>query len=211
MCNLTEAIKRPFQDLRKLIIGIFLSLIPIVNFIACGYILENTKSAMKKNYKLTEWANFKDLFIKGLLFAVIAIIYIIPAILVMVFTGLTLGVTAVQGIFMHMSKAALVSALPVLSIGFVLFAILAFLACYMIPAAAMAYVSKNKFAAAFALGEIKKKAFTKKYFVAWILSHILLCLIFIGMLKLLPFGFMLVPFIGIMITYTLMAEAYGSK
>lgn len=208
MCNYTEAIKRPFQDLRKLVIGIFLSLIPIVNLIAYGYILENAKSAMKKNYKLTEWDNFGDLFTKGLLFVVIGVIYAIPALLVLAFTGLTFGAAAIQGLVQ--SKAAFLSALPVFGTGFILFAILAIIACFLTPAAVLNYVSKNKFSAAFEISRICKKACTKKYFVAWVLGMLYMLVLMAIMIPFLSIIFV-IPFIGMMTVYTLLAEAFGGK
>jgi hypothetical protein len=51
MVDYTVSIKRPFSDFKKLLIGIVLSIIPIVNFIALGYQLNCAKTAMKKKYE----------------------------------------------------------------------------------------------------------------------------------------------------------------
>lgn len=93
MVKYAEAIKRPFSDWKKLGIGGLMYLIPLVNIItglfAYGYGLLCAKTAKEK--KLPEWKNWGDLFVKGLLAAIIGIIYFIPAAIV----GALVGGTAV--------------------------------------------------------------------------------------------------------------------
>jgi len=48
MVDYGEAIKRPFSDVKKLLIGIVIQLIPIVNFMAIGYQLK-CANAMEKS------------------------------------------------------------------------------------------------------------------------------------------------------------------
>ena len=51
VANFGEAIKRPFTDLKILLIGIVLSIIPIVNWFTFGYFLECARTTgKKKNY-----------------------------------------------------------------------------------------------------------------------------------------------------------------
>jgi len=45
MVDYGGAFKKPFQDITKLVIGIVLMIIPIVNFLAMGYFIE-TASAL---------------------------------------------------------------------------------------------------------------------------------------------------------------------
>jgi hypothetical protein len=209
MVKFVEAIKRPFQDAKKLVIGIVLSIIPIVNLIALGYVLENTKSVMKKSYKLTEWKNWGDLFVKGLLFAVISLIYIIPALVVFLlalgnvfFASLMGGVT---------SPMSILANLPAVGIGMFVFIILALLASYVIPAATLNYIVKNKFSAAFDFAEIKKRAFKGEYLVAWLIGGVY-SLVLAAIFMWIPIvGASLATFITSMTTYTMIAEAYASK
>jgi len=164
MVNYGEAFKRPFQDIKKLLIGVVLYILPIVNFFAVGYQLNCAKSALKKDYKLPEWQNWGDLFVKGFLSAVIGIIYFIPALIALmaavgaaIFTYINQGTEAVMGLITGMGS------------GLIIFLILALLAAYLSPMAILSYVNTFKFGDAFNFRTISKKAFTGKYFVVWLL------------------------------------------
>ena len=58
------AISRPFEDIKKLIIGCLLNIIPIVNFLAMGYVFDAAKMTLGKKKGLPEWDNWGDLFMK---------------------------------------------------------------------------------------------------------------------------------------------------
>ena len=86
--NLKEAFKRPFTDIKKLVIGILIGMIPLVNLIMLGYIVECAKSAMNKEYKLPQWRNWWDLFGKGSCYITIIVAYTIPVAVIMALAGL---------------------------------------------------------------------------------------------------------------------------
>ena len=54
-----KAVKRPFTDLNKFLIGVLLLIVPFLNLITGlfvrGYSLECAKSSMKKKFGLPEW------------------------------------------------------------------------------------------------------------------------------------------------------------
>jgi len=84
MANIEKAIRFPFNDeqwLQKLIVGGVLNVIPIINFLSIGYAYQVFKSTLKKeDATMPEWRNWGDLFIKGLVIAVICLCYsFIPA------------------------------------------------------------------------------------------------------------------------------------
>ena len=91
MVNYGQALKRPFTNIGRLVILFILYLIPIVNFIAFGYFLECAKIAKEK--KLPELKNYGSLFVRGLLSLIIGLIYFLPALIIMVITGVALGTT----------------------------------------------------------------------------------------------------------------------
>jgi len=93
MVNYEKAIKKPFTDLTKLVVGTVLSLIPIVNLAVIGYAIESSGlGKTKDSKKLPEWKNWSHLFVQGLSAAIINIVYMIPAFLViMVGVGLVIG------------------------------------------------------------------------------------------------------------------------
>jgi len=86
MVDVKKALTFPFNDQNwvvKLLIGLVLTIIPIVNFFSMGYVYEVFKKVVNKQEPfLPEWDNWGDLFKKGLMLFLIALVYaIIPAIL----------------------------------------------------------------------------------------------------------------------------------
>ena len=78
-----QAIRKPFTDIAKLIIGIILSIVPIIHWLAKGFILEcSGMGKTKPSKKMPDFKNWGYLFIRGLVSDVILLIYAIPAILV---------------------------------------------------------------------------------------------------------------------------------
>jgi hypothetical protein len=75
-----------FEDeswIMKIVIGAILSLIPIVNFMMLGYVLEALKRSVDDmDVPLPEWDDFGGKFMKGLMVFVILLVYSIPAIVV---------------------------------------------------------------------------------------------------------------------------------
>jgi len=218
MVNYGEAIKKPFTDLVKLLIGIVLSLIPIVHWFAKGFILESSGlGKTKRSSKMPEWKNWGNFFIKGLVSDIIMLIYMIPAIIVFVVgAGLTIlsliatffgtaippemltGETSPEVMEQMISQnwvlalPALISALPIV----LLAVILALIAFYIAPIAILSYVKSNKFSEAFSLGSVFKKAFTGQYFVVWLVVLIITAIV----------GFILsfIPIIGAAVTAFIM-------
>jgi hypothetical protein len=177
MVDFEAAIKRPFQDFKKLGIGALMYMIPVVSFItmffASGYGLECAKTAMKKKSKLPEWTDWGNLFLKGLSVFAIALIYSIPIGIIAAF----MVVKAMQGVgsyntMLSAQPEMIMSNMASLGLGFILFMVLLLLLSYIMPMVLMFFVDKWKFGDAFKLGEIFKKVFTGKYFVAWIVIMI---------------------------------------
>src|SRR3989338_4257009 len=82
MADFSTAFKKPFGDIKKLLIGCLLNLIPIVNLFATGYFFQVAKNTMAKKKDLPEWKDWKDLFVNGCLVALATVLYAIPAIIV---------------------------------------------------------------------------------------------------------------------------------
>jgi len=165
MVDFEAAIKRPFQDFKKLGIGALMYMIPVVSFItmffASGYGLECAKTAMKKKSKLPEWTDWGNLFLKGLSVFAIALIYSIPIGIIAAF----MVVKAMQGVgsyntMLSAQPEMIMSNMASLGLGFILFMVLLLLLSYIMPMVLMFFVDKWKFGDAFKLGEIFKKVFT---------------------------------------------------
>jgi hypothetical protein len=85
-----------FEDeswIMKIVIGGILLFIPIINFVALGYVLEALKrTADGMDIPLPEWDDFGGKFIKGLMVFIIGLVYAIPVILIACCMGILLPV-----------------------------------------------------------------------------------------------------------------------
>jgi len=195
------AFKRPFTDIKKLVIGIVLNLIPIINFFAIGYILESARSAMKKKYGLPEWTNWGQLFVQGLLAFVIVLVYSIPLLIL----GALFGATIVNN---YWSSGSLTN-IGTFGLGLGLTALVALLVAYIAPVALLNYVKYNLFGAAFRFGEVFRKAFSGEYFVAWIIMALYATILTALLNLILPWlGGAIGGFIAYLTGITLLANAY---
>lgn len=234
MVDYEVAIKKPFTDLTKLIIGIILSIIPIMNWIAKGFIIECSGLGKNKpSKKMPEWKNWGYLFIKGLASDIIFLIYLIPAFLAFLM-GAGFAISSIASAFMGMvppeyidetspgprvmrdiiqqnwivAAPRLVALAPMLLTGL----ILALIALYLTPMAVMNYLKKKRFSAAFNLGLVIKKTLTIKYFVAWLVIIILtmiIAAILTAILWFIPgFGALIAMFIMGVFSYSLYGQVY---
>ncbi|MEA1925437.1 MAG: DUF4013 domain-containing protein [Candidatus Altiarchaeota archaeon] len=207
MTDYENAIKRPFQDIGKFVIGALLSIIPVVNFIATGYTLNCAKTAMKKDYKLPEWTDWVNLFIQGLIVAVIGFIYMIPALIVLIaFVGTSL--LAISSDPNSMGGIGLGG----MGIGFLAYFVLLLVALYILPAAIMEYVKNNSsFGSAFRFGEIKNRILSTDYLIVWLVV-LVYSIVVVGVLSIIPIiGSAIGIFAAEVTSMTLFGELYSTK
>ena len=234
MVNYESAIKKPFTDIAKLIIGALVSVIPVVNLISVGYALESSGLGKTKTSKdMPEWKNIGNLFIKGLASSVIRFIYAIPATIVFV-TGAGFAVASMLNAYVgtvipqemissvmagesspelitqlvsqnwHLALPTLATLGPVLLIGTALM----ILAQYMAPIAVLNYLKNNRFSEALDIGTVLRKTFTMKYFTAWIIAAIVTSIATI-LLSLIPLiGIPIAVFVSGVMTYSMFGDVY---
>ncbi len=202
MADYGEILKRPFTDIKKLLIGILLSLIPIVNFFAGGFQAKAAKLVLQGKKQLPEWTDWGDLFVTGLLITIIGIIWLIPAgILFMIFGGMAFFGAFAPGM-------APAGAFATAGLGIIIAALVLIVSVYIMGAAVMNYIAKGNFGAAFAFGEIFKKAFTGAYLVAWLVG-IILTIVLTAILQVIPWiGTAISGFISGMWYFMLIASAF---
>ena len=220
-----QAIKKPFTDIAKLIIGIVLSIVPIIHWLAKGFILEcSGVGKAKPSKKMPDFKDWGYLFIRGLASDIILLIYAIPAVLVfLVGAGTTAGTLAggiARSIFTptaspedvsklisqnwYLALPAVLKLAPIMILGFVLLLI----AFYLTPIAVLNYLKTKKFSEAFSLSEITKKAFTGDYLVVWIITLIITAIITAILLIVPLIGPQIAFFITGVISYSLYGEIY---
>lgn len=166
--NYTEAFKRPFEDIRKLIIGCLLNIIPIIGFFATGYTMKAGEITLKNKKDLPEWTDWGRLFVDGLLAFVIGVVWFLPAIILIVIGAIGVGATAL------LSGGALTATdvLATLGLPVIIALVLGLIAMYFVPLAVMGYVSTRKIGEAFKIGTILRKGLKGKYFIVWLVSFV---------------------------------------
>jgi len=217
MVNYNLSFKKPFSDFRKLIIGIFVNIIPIVNLISYGYILESSDIKKEEQTDIMEdWDDFGGFFVKGLLGFIISLVYSIPALIVGVVAFavafgplfgqiVSIGPERFQTMssqeFFPMFLPYLLAALPLI----VIVVLLILLATYVAPVAVLKYIKTDNFSEAFNFKEITKYISTGEYILAWILV-VVLNLALVGILSNVPIiGASIASFITGMIGFSLYA------
>ncbi len=140
-----------FEDeswIMKIVIGGILLCIPIVNFMALGYMLEALKkSADGVDIPLPEWDDFGGKFMKGLFLFVIGLVYTIPIWLV---ACVLAGLTLVAG-----NNDTLMSMVGLLSTcASCLYLVWIIVVWLVMPAAWTRYAVTGEFMSAFQFGEL---------------------------------------------------------
>lgn len=212
-----EILKKPFTNAKNLLIGILLSIVPIINFFAIGYTLEcSGVGEQKASKKLPEWQDWGGYFAKGFLFFLISLIYSLPVIILnLIFFGNEI-LQFVNGSIIDIESLIIImtTELTKFVIAGILTLIFGLFISYILYSAILNYLKTKNFGSAFEFGKILERAFTKLYFIAWIKS--LLVWIVIGVITAMFSGVWILSiiispagaFIRDVITYTLMGDAY---
>ena len=213
MIDYKSSFKRPFTDLTKLVIGILLSIIPIVRFFTYGYLLDAARLSMKKKFELPEWKNPGTLFIDGLSLMLIRFIYILPAVLIFIVgVNITLISSLFRAAILNDEATVLLIFQDIISaLGPLLFVtlFLILLAFYLLPIAILRYADTKKIVEAFNMKKILSLAFSSIYPGPWIIAVIvnIIALLIFGNIPYIGSG--LAIFIAGMINITILSQAYS--
>ena len=176
MVNYIRAIKRPFTNTKKLIIGLLFSLpIPLVsiftNNIARGYALNCGKTAVEGNYDLPEWGDYKRLWTNSVVATLISSIYAIPVfILLIVFArDMITDYISDRTSFISGLLQNPLSVIDNYGVEVLLIPLLFVVISYFTPIAVLNWIISRKFKSAFDFANIFKKVLTRKYFIAWVI------------------------------------------
>ncbi|MBU2638445.1 MAG: DUF4013 domain-containing protein [Nanoarchaeota archaeon] len=209
------AFKKPFTDMKKLLIGVLLGIVPIINFFVSGYIVKTAKKTIDKDSSLPEWHEWGDLFVNGILYTVIGFIFMLPALVV--------GLISVWPVLPSMMSAYMAQLTPDAAVamprisemmaggmvgGLAITAILVLIAAYILPSA-IVHFANNGFGAAFKLGNVFRTAFTGRYFLAWLIFAVYSSVLS-GLLSRVPYvGSPVATFIAGITGFTLLAGAFS--
>jgi hypothetical protein len=207
MADYTVAVKRPFQDIKKLLIGTVIEVIPVVNFIAMGYHLNCAKTAMKKEHALPEWEDWGGLFTNGLMIFIAMMVYMAPAAVVMV---VGMGASFVGGGmgFMMGAKTGWMPTLVGLGLSAILAVILCLVAVYLMPAAVLNFAKGGKFGDFFDFKSVVNNAKRWSYLKALVFSafYMLIAVIILSVVPVV--GSALGVFAAGVTAYTIFGEVY---
>ena len=210
MVDYIEAIKRPFSDFKKLLLGLVCSVIPIVNFIGSGYQLECCRSAYKNKSELPEWKNYGELFIRGILNGVIWIIYSIPVMIVF-FYVIGSSIFRLANLYEANTSVFLAELIRVVGYSLVAIILLGLLTAYISYYASVRFAMSYKFKDAFQFSEILKGIFSKEYFLAWLVAGIYSLIIGL-LLGIIPFiGSGIAGFLSGVTFMTILGQVYKGQ
>jgi len=212
--DFANAFKRPFSDIKKLVIGVLLNILPIVNFLAMGYVLKSAERTLKKtkDFSLPEWNDWGDLFIKGLMSVLIALVYAVPLLILGLILFPSLGLSFLSG-FVSTSGfdvGNMLTGLATIAPLLIIFMLLAILTSYIVPSALISYIKGNyKFGEAFKFGTVFKNAFKGQYFLAWIVYILVSWILALLLNWVWVLGSAFAGFVSMMIGITLLAQVWG--
>ena len=210
MVDYIGAIKRPFSDFKKLLLGLVFSIIPIVNFIGSGYQLECCRSAYKNKSELPEWKNYGELFIRGILNGVIWVIYSIPVMIVF-FYVIGKSMFGLAELYSTDTTAFLAELIRTVGYSLIAIILLGLVTTYIAYYASVRFAMNYKFKEAFQFKEILRGIFSKGYFLAWLVAGIYSLIIGL-LLGIIPFiGSGIAGFISGVTFLTVLGEVYKEQ
>ena len=174
--DIIESVKFPSTDvgwIKKILIGGILLIIPIINLIVGGYYIKTLRGSIEGKPGLPEWDDWGDLFIKGLMVAIIVFIYsLIPLIVLFVSIGGALTAAISSGDFSAASMSAIVG-------GSMFSVVLMLIVCLVLPMALSIYAKEDSIGAAFRIGEIlsRIKSVPGDYIITIIVLYALLFIV----------------------------------
>ena len=166
-----------FEDQKwtnKLLIGMLVSIVPIVNFALLGWLIDIMRNVSQRQANpLPEWADFGDKFVKGAILFVVSLIYSLPA---LVLTCPFLFLPFMRGDFGQDGRQAVASLFvgTTLLLSCVLM-IYGLLLSFLLPAIYLNFARKNSFNACFEFGEIWRIMSQNlgDYVAAWLVSIVI--------------------------------------
>jgi len=171
--DIGKSIGYVFEDKKwtdKLLIGMLVSIVPIVNFALFGWVIDIMRNvSQRQSEPLPVWENFGDKFVKGTLLFVVGLIYFLPALMI---ACVAIGLPFLNGNFRDIGQRELIgmffgtSALSLCAIS-----IYGLLISFLAPAIYLNFARKGTFAACFEFGEVWR-IMSKNlgdYIVAWLI------------------------------------------
>jgi len=196
--TLSEVIMIPFQQggILKVILGALLIMIPLVSFFAEGYRFRVFQESTSGKMNMPVWDDWRELFIKGLIFYLVQLVYLVPALLFILLSIVILDSWPAAGISTF-----------VLLAGFCYLLVAA--TAFFLPMSWAHFTSTGRFNSIFEFSVIIRRI--KSIFPRYLFSVFFLALLWVilGLTAIIPvFGIIMLIFGGFYI-YLLQALLFG--
>ncbi len=177
MVDYASAIKKPFEDMQTLLLGIIIGLVPFLNIFISGYSMGVGRNTLKGNNKMPKWdPNELVQYIKDIIIGfVISLVYQIPAIIVGL-VGAAATITVVFDAVMQGNQEALITgiigALAAGGLFFTAAIILAVIGGALSLMGVMYYLKTGSIMSAFNIGGCVKKVLTVPFWSTVVVTFI---------------------------------------
>jgi len=173
--DIGQELKSPTLDgewLKKVIIGGILNMIPIVNLLAYGFMVRKFKMAVMGETQLPEWKGWGELFVQGLKYLVVSLVYmIVPVLVLLVMFALT-GLSAYTGGWQ--SPNMWLTMVP----AFGVYAVLALVFFFFVPMAIARLAATNSMGQAVQIGDIYRRI--KMVFGDYLVAYVVIIVIYLA-------------------------------
>jgi hypothetical protein len=165
-----------FEDKKwtnKLLIGMLVSIVPIVNFALFGWIIDIMKNVSQRQAEpMPEWNNFGDKFVKGLILFVVGLIYSLPAMLIVWVAMIPMVPPLMNAAFRDVGQRQLTEMFfSTFALSLCAIAIYGLFISFLMPAILLNFARKGTVVSCFEFGEIWR-IMSKNlgdYIVAWLI------------------------------------------
>lgn len=171
---LSKALQLPVSDRKKFLIGSAMYVVPwlslFTGLFSYGYAVQYVRRLLQtREDVLPMWADWKQLLKDGFLSTIIGLVYMLPAVLLLVLMFVGISVTGSY-------STAVVAIIQVLAV------IMVLVAWYIVPVAVIEFVARNRFGSAFELRRfmpvLKHKGYMHQWFTAFVFSIIVSTFVF---------------------------------
>lgn len=197
-------IRRPFTNFERLLAGLFLTIVPIINFFSFGYLLQCAKN---QEYELPPWNKMGEKFSLGFVALLVMLIYLIP-IIIYISASYSTGGLIRDILLQNFSNFGLIfeeTNQIILGIAVVYLLFLSYLMPFTL------YKLFDGFRECFKMKKLINETFTSKYFKVWILGLLVLISVNYLFIKIpvigLPFG----SFVAAVVFYTMLGSEYNGE
>ena len=170
-----KSIGYAFEDqnwTNKLLLGVVVTIIPIVNFAYLGYLTIIMRNVSEHNPQpLPEWDNFADKFVRGAILFLAGLIYSLPALALfcpLVFLPFLRGADDGQNV----AAGLFAGGMLLISCGLMIYGLIL---SFLMPAINLNFARKNTISACFEFGEIWRIITHNlgDYIVAWLITFVI--------------------------------------